>query len=208
MGMFTRDLKSLDDLFLHGLKDIYYAENKIVKTLPKLIEAASDAELKKGLKQHLVETEKQVERLNQVFELLGETAKGTRCPGIDGILSEGDDLLGEVDGRTATNAAIIASAQAVEHYEIARYGTLIAWATALGKDGVVPLLERNLREEKAADKKLTVVAESRVNRGSMRKLRKPAKRRLTRATAGRKVKASRVAAKTRKRSAAQRRRAA
>jgi len=89
MGMFTRELKTLDDLFLHGLKDIYYAENKIVKTLPKLIEAASDAELKKGLKHHLMETEKQVERLDQVFEMLGEKPKGTRCPGIDGILTEG-----------------------------------------------------------------------------------------------------------------------
>lgn len=206
MGMFTRELKTLDDLFLHGLKDIYYAENKIVKTLPKLIEAASDAELKKGLKHHLMETEKQVERLDQVFEMLGEKPKGTRCPGIDGILTEGDELLGEVDGRVATNVAIIASAQAVEHYEITRYGTLIAWAEELGKDEVIPLLERNLKEEKAADKKLTTVAETRVNGGSTRKSRSNSKRRTARgATVRRKV--AKYSAKPRKRPAAQRRRA-
>ena len=154
MGLLTRDLKSLDDLFLHGLKDIYYVENQIVKNLPKMIDAASDAELKRGLKNHLVETEIQVQRLEQVFELVGENPKGTRCPGIDGILSEGDELLGNVEGRSTTNAAVVASAQAVEHYEISRYGTLIAWATELGKEEVVPLLQGNLREEKAADKKL------------------------------------------------------
>ncbi len=206
MGMFTRELKTLDDLFLHGLKDIYYAENKIVKTLPKLIEAASDAELKKGLKHHLMETEKQVERLDQVFEMLGEKPKGTRCPGIDGILTEGDELLGEVDGRVATNVAIIASAQAVEHYEITRYGTLIAWAEELGKDEVIPLLERNLKEEKAADKKLTTVAETRVNGGSTRKSRSNSKRRTARGTTVRR-KVAKYSAKPRKRPAAQRRRA-
>lgn len=201
MGLFTRELKSLDDLFLHGLKDIYYAENQIVKNLPKMIEAATDPELKKGLKQHLIETEQQVVRLEQAFELLGERPKGTRCPGIDGILTEGDELLGEVEGRTTTNAAIVASAQAVEHYEITRYGTLIAWAQELGKDEVVPLLERNLREEKAADKKLSAVAEARVNKGSGRKARTTTKRGVAR----RKV--SKVAAKPRKRPAAARRRA-
>ena len=206
MGLFTRDLKTLDDLFMHGLKDIYYTENQIVKNLPKMIEAASDAELKKALKAHLAETENQVTRLEQAFELLGENPRGTRCPGIDGILSEGDELLGDVDGRTVTNAAVVASAQAVEHYEITRYGTLIAWATELGKDDVVPYLERNLREEKAADKKLSAIAEARVNKGNERK---PA--RATKAKAGgarrsaRKV--SKAAAKPRKRPSAQRRRA-
>jgi ferritin-like metal-binding protein YciE len=152
MGLFTRDLQSLGDLFMDGLKDIYYVENQIVKTLPKLIEEASDAALKKGLKQHLVETEEQVLRLEQVFEMLGESAQGKRCPGIDGILKEGDEVLGNVDGRTATNAAIVAAAQAVEHYEITRYGTLIAWATELDKEEVVPLLDRNLREEGSRQK--------------------------------------------------------
>src|SRR5215210_1311135 len=106
MGLFTRDLKTLEDLFLHGLKDIYYAENQIVKNLPKMIEAASDAELKKALKAHLAETENQVTRLEQVFDLLGENPRGTRCPGIDGILTEGDELLGDVEGRSVTNAAV------------------------------------------------------------------------------------------------------
>ena len=208
MGLFTRELKSLDDLFLHGLKDIYYAENQIVKNLPKMIDAATDAELKKGLKQHLMETEQQVIRLEQAFELLREKAKGTRCPGIDGILSEGDELLGDVEGRTPTNAAVVASAQAVEHYEITRYGTLIAWAQELGKDEVVPLLERNLREEKAADKKLSAVAEARVNKGSRGRRGKVSTKRRT--AGGRKVTARKVAkapAKPRKRPATSRRRA-
>jgi ferritin-like metal-binding protein YciE len=206
MGLFTRDLKTLEDLFMHGLKDIYYAENQIVKNLPKMIEAASDAELKKGLKAHLVETEIQVARLERAFELLGESPRGTRCPGIDGILSEGDELLGDVDGRTVTNAAVIASAQAVEHYEITRYGTLIAWATELRKDEVVTLLERNLREEKAADKKLSAIAEARVNKGSSRKL---AKRRKSGVGARRVTvrEASKAPVKARKRPTAQRRRA-
>ena len=205
MGLFTRDLKTLEDLFMHGLKDIYYAENQIVKNLPKMIEAASDAELKKGLKAHLAETEVQVTRLEQAFELLGENPMGTRCPGIDGILTEGDEVLGDVDGRTVTNAAVIASAQAVEHYEISRYGALIAWAIELGKDEVVPLLERNLREEKAADKKLTAIAEARVNKGGARKNGKRTKAATARRRTARKV--SKAAAKPRKRPVAQRRRA-
>jgi ferritin-like metal-binding protein YciE len=205
MGLFTRDLKTLEDLFNHALKDIYYAENQIVKTLPKLIEAASDAELKKGLRQHLAETENQVVRLEQVFELLGEDPKGTRCPGIDGILTEGDEVLGNVDGRAVTNAAVVASAQAVEHYEITRYGTLIAWATELGMDAVIPLFERNLREEKAADKKLSAIAEARVNKSSERKRRTAKSAAARRSTPVRKV--AKTAAKPRKRPAASRRRA-
>jgi ferritin-like metal-binding protein YciE len=205
MGIFTRDLKTLEDLFMHGLKDIYYAENQIVKNLPKMIEAASDAELKKALKAHLVETENQVARLEQAFEALGEDPRGTRCPGIDGILTEGDEVLGDVDGRTVTNAAVVAAAQSVEHYEITRYGTLIAWATELGKDDVVPYLERNLREEKAADKKLSAIAEARVNKGSGRRSATTSKTRGARRGTARKV--SKAAAKPRKLPAAARRRA-
>jgi ferritin-like metal-binding protein YciE len=122
MGLFSRDIKSLEDLFNHALKDIYYAEHQILKTLPTLIDNATEPQLKKDLKQHLKETEGQVARLDKVFELLGQDPKGTRCPAIDGILSEGDSLLGEVEGRSVTNAAIVFSAQAVEHYEITRYG--------------------------------------------------------------------------------------
>ena len=164
MGLFTSDIKTLSDLFNHTLKDIYYAEQQILKTLPTLISKATDPQLKKDLKQHLVETEGQVRRLEEVFALLGQKPKGTRCPGIDGILSEGDSLLGDTDGRSVTNAAIVASAQAVEHYEIARYGSLIAWAIEMGEDELVRPLELNLREEKAADRKLAAVAESRINK--------------------------------------------
>ena len=158
MGLFTRDLHSIKDLLDHGLQDIYYAENRIVKTLPKLIEAATDAELKKGLKAHLSETEEQVLRLEKVFDLLGQDPEATQCPGIDGILTEGDELLGNVDGRAATNAAIVAAAQAVEHYEICRYGTLIAWAESAGHDEIVRLLTTNLNEEHGANTKLNTVA--------------------------------------------------
>lgn len=164
MGLFSRDIKSLEDLFNHALKDIYYAEHQILKTLPTLIDNATEPQLKKGLKQHLKETEGQVARLDRVFEMLGQDPKGTRCPAIDGILSEGDSLLGEVEGRSVTNAAIVFSAQAVEHYEITRYGSLIAWATEMGRDDLVRPLEANLREEKAADRKLTEVAEARINK--------------------------------------------
>ena len=108
--LFTRDIKSLEDLFNHALKDIYYAEHQILKTLPKLIDKASDPQLKKDLQQHLKETEGQVTRLDQVFEMLGEEPKGTRCPAIDGILSEGDSILGEVEGRSVTGAAIVFAA--------------------------------------------------------------------------------------------------
>jgi ferritin-like metal-binding protein YciE len=164
MGLFSRNIKSLEDLFNHALKDIYYAEHQILKTLPTLIDNATEPQLKKDLKQHLKETEGQVARLDKVFEMLGQDPKGTRCPAIDGILSEGDSLLGEVEGRSVTNAAIVFSAQAVEHYEITRYGSLIAWATEMGRDDLVRPLEANLREEKAADRKLTEVAEARINK--------------------------------------------
>ena len=164
MGLFSRDIKSLEDLFNHALKDIYYVEHRILKTLPTLIDNATEPQLKKDLKQHLKETEGQVARLDKVFEMLGQDPKGTRCPAIDGILSEGDSLLGEVEGRSVTNAAIVFAAQAVEHYEITRYGSLIAWATELGRDDLVRSLEANLREEKAADRKLTEVAEARISK--------------------------------------------
>jgi ferritin-like metal-binding protein YciE len=188
MGLFSRDLKTIEDLFNHTLQDIYYAENQILKTLPKLIDTATDPELKKGLKHHLAETEGQVRRLEEAFALLGKEPKGARCPGIDGILSEGNEVLGNVEGRAVTNAAVIASAQAVEHYEITRYGTLIAWATELGHDKLVPLFERTLREEKGADKKLTVIAEARVNKGSRSTpaSRRPAKKIAVRKAAPRK----------------------
>ena len=118
MGLFTKDIKSMEDLFLHTLQDVYYAENQIVKSLPKMIEKATNRELASGLRSHLAETEHQVSRLEQVFKALGESPKGTDCPAIDGLIKEADDVAGEVDDKKVIDAAIIGSAQAIEHYEI------------------------------------------------------------------------------------------
>lgn len=158
MGLFSKDIKTMDDLLLQGLKDIYYAEHQIVKALPKMVEKATNRDLKKGLKDHLEETEKQIARLDQVFKVLGQQPQGVRCPAIDGLIDEADEVAGEVEDKSVLDAAVIGSAQAVEHYEMARYGTLIAWADELGRDDVVRLLTTNLNEEKAADKKLSTVA--------------------------------------------------
>jgi ferritin-like metal-binding protein YciE len=164
MGLFTRDIKSMEDLFLHTLQDVYYAENQIVRALPKMIDKATNRQLSAGLREHLHETENQVARLEQVFERLGQTPKGVDCPAIDGLIKEADEVAGEVDDKKVLDAAIIGSAQAVEHYEISRYGTLIAWAEELGHRNVVSLLNANLKEEKAADRKLNALAEGKVNR--------------------------------------------
>jgi ferritin-like metal-binding protein YciE len=158
MGLFTKDIATMDDLLLHGLKDIYYAENQIVKSLPKLIDKATNRDLSKGLRDHLEETKTQLARLDQVFKKLGQEPKGVQCPAIDGLIEEADEVAGEVADEEVLDAAIIGSAQAVEHYEIARYGTLIAWAESAGHDDIVRLLNTNLNEEKAADKKLSTVA--------------------------------------------------
>jgi ferritin-like metal-binding protein YciE len=158
MGLFTKDIATMDDLLLHGLKDIYYAENQIIKSLPKLIEKATNRDLTKGLQDHLEETRNQVARLDQVFKKLGQEPKGVQCPAIDGLIQEADEVAGEVADKEVLDAVIIGSAQAVEHYEIARYGTLIAWAESVGHDDIVRLLNTNLNEEKAADKKLSTVA--------------------------------------------------
>src|SRR5512139_2512675 len=164
MGLFSKDIKSMDDLFLHTLQDVYYAENQIVKALPKMIDKATNRELAAGLRDHLKETENQVARLEQVFERLGQSPKGVDCPAIDGLINEADDIAGEVEDKKVLDAAIIGNAQAIEHYEISRYGTLIAWAEELGHDNVLPLLSANLKEEKAADRKLNMLAEGGVNR--------------------------------------------
>jgi ferritin-like metal-binding protein YciE len=158
MGLFTKDIETMDDLLLHGLKDIYYAENQIIKSLPKLIEKATNRELTKGLRDHLEETKDQVARLDQVFKKLGQEPQGVKCPAIDGLISEADEIAGEVVDKDVLDAAIVGAAQSVEHYEIARYGTLIAWAESLGYDDIIRLLNTNLNEEKAADKKLSTVA--------------------------------------------------
>jgi ferritin-like metal-binding protein YciE len=163
MGLFAKDIKSIDDLFLHVLQDIYYAEKQIVKALPDMIEKATNRELTAAFRGHLEETEKHVQRLEQAFELLGEQPKGTKCPAIDGIIDEANEITGEIDNKKVLDAALIAAAQAVEHYEITRYGTLITWADELGKDAVGKLLAATLKEEKATDKKLSGLAEKKVN---------------------------------------------
>lgn len=163
MGLFSKDIKSLDDLFVHTLRDIYYAENQIVKTLPDMIEKASDPGLKRGFKTHLDETQNHIARLEEVFRMHGAEIEGIDCPAIDGIAEEADDVVGEVGDKEVMDAALIAAAQAVEHYEIARYGSLIAWAKELGRNDCASILQRTLDEEKATDKKLTQMAEGAIN---------------------------------------------
>jgi ferritin-like metal-binding protein YciE len=163
MGFFTKDIKTMNDLFMHGLQDLFYAENQIAKSLPDMIEKATNPQLRAGFEKHLSETEGQIARLRQVFELLDAEPKGERCPAIDGILKEGRDLMGEIDDEDVMNVGLIAAAQAVEHYEITRYGALTAWASELGRGDCIPLFKANLAEEKATDKRLTALAERRVN---------------------------------------------
>ena len=163
MGLFSRDIKTLDDLFVHQLRDIYYAEKQIVQALPEMIDKAKDPGLKQGFEAHLGETKNHVKRLEQVFKMHGVEAKGVECPAIDGIIEEADEIAGEVDDTKVLDAALIAAAQAVEHYEITRYGTLIAWAKQLGRTDCASVLEETLKEEKAADSKLTSLAERDVN---------------------------------------------
>ena len=157
------DEKTLDDLFLDTLKDIYYAEKQIVKTLPKMAKAAQSPDLKAGFEQHLEETEGHVERLEQVFELIGKPARGKTCDAILGIIEEGKSIMDEFKGTQALDAGLVSAAQAVEHYEIARYGTLKTWARQLGLDAAVALFDATLKEEEATDQKLTKLATSQVN---------------------------------------------
>ncbi|MBC7736249.1 MAG: ferritin-like domain-containing protein [Candidatus Saccharibacteria bacterium] len=152
--------KTLEDLFLDTLKDVYYAERKILKTLPKMERAATAPELKQAFNMHRQETEGQVARLEQVFEILGKRAQGKTCAAIDGITDEGAELIEEYGKSPAMDAALTAVAQAVEHYEIARYGALRTWAETLGYSDAVSLLEETLDEEKAADEKLTEIAQT------------------------------------------------
>jgi ferritin-like metal-binding protein YciE len=156
----------MEDLFLHTLQDVYYAENQIVKSLPTIIEKTKNRELAKALRDHLRETENQVARLDNVFAKLGKDPRGTDCPAIDGLIKEAGNVTGEIEDAKVMDAAVIGSAQAIEHYEISRYGTLIAWAEELGHDSVISLLKANLNEEKAADKKLNAIAEAKVNRSA------------------------------------------
>ena len=163
MGLFSKDIKTMDDLFVHQLRDIYYAEQQLVKALPKMADKATDKQLKQGFLTHLEETRTHVKRLEQVFQMHGTEAKGVDCPAIDGIIEEADEVAGEVADKSVLDAAFINAAQAAEHYEITRYGSLIAWANQLGRSDCVSLLQKTLDEEKATDQKLTKMAESRVN---------------------------------------------
>jgi ferritin-like metal-binding protein YciE len=146
MGLFSKDIKNMDDLFVHTLRDIYYAEKQIVKSLPEMIDKASNTQLKEGFQTHLLESENHVKRLEQVFDLIGKKAQGVDCPAIDGIIEEAEDVAGEVQNKSVLDAA------------------LIAWAKQLGRNDAATLLNQTLDEEKATDKKLTEMAESQINR--------------------------------------------
>jgi ferritin-like metal-binding protein YciE len=164
MGLFTTPIKTLDDLFVHTLRDMYYAENQITKALPKMIEKATNPQLKQGFQTHLKETANHIRRLEQVFQMHGKEPKAVTCEAMDGILAEAKQVMSDVGDNNVLDAAMISSAQAVEHYEISRYGTLIALARELGRQDCASVLEQTLQEEKATDKKLTEIAEGRVNR--------------------------------------------
>jgi ferritin-like metal-binding protein YciE len=155
--------KTLEDLFHETLKDIYYAERKILKALPKMAKGAQSQELKAAFEKHRDQTEDHVERLQQVFELLGKRAQGKTCPAIDGIVEEGEEIMGDFKGTPALDAGLISAAQAVEHYEITRYGTLKRWAQNLGMSRAVTLLDTTLKEEEKTDVDLTRLADADAN---------------------------------------------
>jgi len=151
--------KTLEDLFVDTLKDIYYAEKRILKTLPKMAKGAESPKLKKGFEKHLAQTEGQVDRLEQVFEIFGQPARGKKCEAIEGIIAEGEEIMKSFKGTAALDAGLISSAQAVEHYEITRYGTLKRWAETLGRRNAAALLDKTLKEESQTDELLNAIAE-------------------------------------------------
>lgn len=156
-------MKTLEDMFLHMLKDVYHAEKQILRALPKMAKAAGSEELREAFEAHREETEKQVERLESVFEMLDRKPRAETCEAIVGLIEEAKEVMDEAEDDDVKDAGLIAAGQAVEHYEIARYGTMKAWAEQLGMDDAAELLNETLEEEKAADKLLTQIAESRVN---------------------------------------------
>lgn len=159
--------KGLEDLFHDTLKDIYYAERKILKALPKMARGAQSADLKAAFEKHKDQTEGHVERLQQVFEMFGKRAQGKTCPAIDGIIEEGEEILDEFKGTPAGDAGLISAAQAVEHYEMTRYGTLKRWAELLKMPDAAKLLAQTLSEEEMTDKDLTKIADSAANRKAL-----------------------------------------
>ena len=156
-------METFKELFEETLKDIYYAEKAILKALPKMAKKASSQKLQAAFTMHQKETEQQVERLDEVFELLGRRASGKNCPAIDGIIEEAQEVMKEAKDETIRDAAMLAAAQSVEHYEISRYGTLVAWAEKMDMRNAAELLRATLEEEKATDEKLTALAESEIN---------------------------------------------
>ncbi|MNE27149.1 hypothetical protein D3C80_1205450 [compost metagenome] len=160
--------KTLENLFHDTLRDIYYAERKILKSLPKMARAAQAPELKAAFEKHREQTEGQIERLQKVFEIIGKPARGKTCDAIEGILAEGDEIMEEYKGNVALDAGLLAAAQAVEHYEITRYGTLKRWADVLGLTEAAALLDETLQEESQTDVDLTAIADAAVNAEALR----------------------------------------
>ena len=161
--------KQLDELFHDTLKDIYYAEKKILAALPKMAKAAQNDDLTAAFEKHHGETEGQISRLEQVFELIEQKPQGKKCAAIEGILEEGQEIIKEYKGSPALDAGLVSAAQAVEHYEIARYGTLRTWAEEMGLDDAAKLLQETLDEEEATDQSLTELAEAVVNQEAQAK---------------------------------------
>ena len=157
------ELDTLKDLYVDELKDLYSAEKQLVRALPKMAEKAANSQLKQGFLTHLDETKTHVRRLEQVFQMHGAEVKAIDCPAIDGIIQEADEVAGEIADKSVLDAALINAAQAAEHYEITRYGSLIAWAKQLGRNDCASVLQKTIEEEKATDQKLTKLAESKVN---------------------------------------------
>lgn len=164
MGILFNSIKSFDDLFVSVLQQIYYAERQIAEQLQVMIGKATAPELRAGFEQHLRETENQYKRAEEVFRLHGTEPKEATCPAIDGILKAGNSLAGDIDDKQVLDAGLTHAAQMVKHYEIVQYGTLIAWAEEMGRQDIANLLQQTLDEDYAADKKLTGIAEARINR--------------------------------------------
>ena len=164
MPTMTKDIHNMEDLFVHQLQSIYYAEKEIHKAMPKMAAKTSDATLRATVEGHLKETDAQIKRLEQIFKTMGKPAHAVPCATIDGLIKEAGDVVNNLADKHLLDAALIAADQAVEHYEITCYGTLIAWARQLGRKEIVQMLEETIKEEKAMDKKLTTMAESKINR--------------------------------------------
>ena len=159
-------MKKLEDLFLHMLKDVYHAEKQAIRAYPKMVKKIEDEKLRQAFEQHREETLGQVERLEQVFEQMGKRARGEPCEAMQSLIGEGQEVIQEAEDPKVLEAGLVAAAQAIEHYEIARYGTLVSWANQLGMKDAVPLLQQTLEEEKKTDKLLTEIAEAQVNKAA------------------------------------------